>query len=261
MYGQYTTTVCSLPTRLIGRSAEVIMPKVHANEYFPKSALSADSLRLQLLNVYACLEKYFGDLKWWPAETVDEVIIGAILVQNVAWKNVTTAIQRLQAAQLLSLHSIHVATIEEIEPCITSTLYYRMKAKKLKAFAAHVANTHAGDVLSMLGQPMDALRLELLTIYGIGEETADDIVLYAGQHPSFVIDAYTKRIFHRLGFVDPSVPYGVLRDWFMHYLPHDVSLFNQYHAMIDAVGHRYCSNKNPKCSDCPLHPMCARVGV
>lgn len=237
------------------------MAKGQTKDYFRTSALSTDIISERLLDIYEVLEAHFGDLQWWPADTVDEVIIGAILVQNVSWKNVTTAILRLQAAQLLSLGRIHEATIEEIEPCITSTLYYRMKAKKLKAFAAHVADCHAGDIHLLLSQPMDDLRRELLTIYGIGEETADDIVLYAGHHPSFVIDAYTKRVFHRLGFVDQSVPYGVLRDWFMRHLPNDVPLYNQYHAMIDAVGHRYCSNKNPKCGECPLGDTCAQVDV
>lgn len=223
-----------------------------------KSAmLHPDDISNLLMDIYERMEKQMGNLHWWPAETREEVIIGAILVQSVAWKNVESAIANLRAQALLSFFALYGASADEIEPLIRSTLYFRMKTKKLKAFANHLHIAHSGDLMAMLTQPMPALRAELLQIYGIGQETADDIILYAANQPSFVIDTYTKRIFHRLGYGDDNVSYAALRQWFMDHLPANAPLFNQYHALIDAVGHRYCTTNQPNCTVCPLHGMCA----
>ncbi|MBX5437143.1 MAG: endonuclease III domain-containing protein [Alicyclobacillaceae bacterium] len=199
---------------------------------------------------------HFGDRRWWPAETQEEVIIGAILVQGVAWSNTAKAIHNLRSQDLLSLRAIHAAAVEDIEACIVPTRYYRAKARKLKAFAEHVQTHHGGDIGAMLAQPMGELRSELLSIYGIGPETADDILLYAAGLPSFVVDTYTRRIFHRLGYTAPDIPYEVMRAWFMDHLPPEAPLYNQYHALLDAVGHNCCTNRRPQCERCPLAPAC-----
>lgn len=230
---------------------------VKTEKYFEMLAQqSSRRVSTALLTVYHTLENFYGDLHWWPADSPEEVIIGAILVQNVAWKNVEKAIENLREVGLLGFEKINQTSLEEIEPLIKSTLYFRMKAKKLKAFAEHVRLHHGGRIESLLQRPLNEQRVELLSIYGVGAETADDILLYAAELPSFVVDSYTKRVFSRLGYVRPDIPYETLRNWFMAHLPNDVRLFNQFHAMIDAVGHRLCSAKNPKCQLCPLVELC-----
>jgi endonuclease-3 related protein len=215
-----------------------------------------------LMRIYQTLYNHFGELGWWPAETPEEVIIGAILVQNVSWQNTEKAIAALRAHSLLSFAAIYEAPLETIGACVRATRYYHTKAKKLKAFAHHLMQHYGGNLDSMLRQPLEPLRAELLSIWGIGPETADDILLYAAGHASFVIDAYTRRIFHRLGLIREKVAYEPLRAWFMAHLPADAALFNRYHAMLDAVGHRYCLAARPRCGDCPLASFCvyARQG-
>ncbi|MHB1628010.1 MAG: endonuclease III domain-containing protein [Bacilli bacterium] len=209
-----------------------------------------------LLDIYERLFAHYGDRRWWPADTPEEVIIGAILVQNVAWKNVETAIARLREKGWLSLCALRETAIEEVEECIVSTLYYRMKARKLQAFAAMVETEFAGDVGLMLALPADELRARLLAVWGVGPETADDIILYAANQPSFVIDTYTRRIFSRLGLTDDKATYDELRAFFMRHLAPDVALYNQYHALIDALGHSLCLNRRPRCGECPLRTLC-----
>ena len=234
------------------------MPVDNPNRWFRHKAQGRmkQDVMDELLDIYQRMECHFGDRGWWPAESAEEVVIGSILVQSVSWKNVERAIENLRRHGLLSLASLHKAPLEVIEPHIKPTLYFRVKARKLVAFANHVHKHHRGDLAHMLHAPLAQLREELLGIYGIGEETADDIILYAALQPSFVIDAYTKRIFHRLGYVDTEIPYRTLRDWFMEHLSPDTQLYNQYHALLDAVGSHYCSSKSPQCSSCPLQKMC-----
>jgi endonuclease-3 related protein len=216
----------------------------------------SSSLEDRLINVYDRLFRYFGDPEWWPADSTEEIVIGAILVQSVAWSNVEKAISALRSEALLTLSAIHQADSALIEACILPTLYYRMKTRKLKAFAAHVELFYGGQLQDMLSQPLHHLRPELLSIYGIGPETADDILLYAAGHPSFVIDAYTKRIFGRLGMLATHYSYDECRLWFMQHIPKDVLLYNRYHALIDLLGSHICRGKCPKCSECPLAMVC-----
>ncbi|MCF8563645.1 endonuclease [Alicyclobacillus tolerans] len=210
----------------------------------------------KLLQIYQLMFEHFGDRHWWPAQTKEEVVIGAILVQNVSWSNTEKAIEKLRQQDLLSFAALHRAPLDEIEPCVVSTRFYKTKAKKLKAFSDFLDANYKGDLEAFLRQPVPQLREQLLNIYGIGPETADDIVLYAGGQLSFVIDAYTQRILARLGITQEQAGYEELRTWFMENLPADVALFNQYHALLDAVGHHYCSPKNPSCTPCPLAPLC-----
>lgn len=209
-----------------------------------------------LMDIYHRMYATFGDRRWWPAETAEEVVIGAILVQSVAWSNVVKAIDCLRQRGLLSLEALHAAPLEVVAECVVPTRYYRAKAQKLKAFAAHVHERHDGSLERMFEQDTETLREELLSVYGIGPETADDILLYAAGKPSFVIDAYTKRIFSRLGLIDERIGYEPLRAWFMRHLPADVALYNNYHALIDAIGHHFCSVRRPACTSCPLRAVC-----
>lgn len=200
--------------------------------------------------------KHFGPRHWWPAETRFEVIVGAILTQFVSWKNVTIAIDNLKNSGLLSIEGICKAESEELEELIRSTRFYKQKAKKLKGFCKHVKDKYNGVLNEFLSKDMLELRNELLSLYGIGEETADSIILYAAEKPIFVVDAYTRRIYSRLGFFNEDISYREMQDFFMDNLKHDVQMFNEYHALIDGVGNNFCSNTKPKCNKCPLERVC-----
>ena len=212
-------------------------------------------LSQELENIYRLLLNSFGHQNWWPGETADEIIIGAILTQSVNWKNVETAIENLKQNNLCTIEQIHNSNIEEIAPLIRSTLYYNQKAKKLKNFAEFLFTGYNGDLDRMFRTEIAELRRQLLKIKGIGEETADSILLYAGGKPVFVIDAYTKRIFNRLGITKPDWNYSQYQHFFMANLPQDVSLFNDYHAQIVHLGKHICKIK-PLCDKCPLNIIC-----
>lgn len=210
-----------------------------------------------LMRVYSRLYDAYGPQHWWPgAETPIEVCVGAILTQSAAWTNVEIAMRRLREADALSLEAIHALPQEEVARLVHSSGYFNVKARKLKAFAQHVYDRHGGDLDAMLAQPWEGLRAELLGVYGIGEETADDIVLYAAGAPSFVVDAYTRRILSRLGATAPDERYESYRRLFMDALPPDVRLFNEYHALLVNLGKEVCRKRAPRCGECPLVAMC-----
>jgi endonuclease-3 related protein len=192
--------------------------------------------------VYERLLAAYGAQGWWPGETPFEVIVGAILTQSAAWVNVEKAIGNLKAAGALSPEALHALDEGEIARLIRPSGYFNAKARKLKAFVEMVHARFDGDLGSLLALPMGELRALLLSTHGIGPETADSIVLYAAGQPSFVIDAYTRRIFSRIGVCPaPSIPQGEreYEGWqamFMAALPGDARLFNEYHALIVAHG-------------------------
>ena len=209
-----------------------------------------------LLRVYQRLFDAFGSRHWWPAETAFEVMVGAVLTQNVAWRNVERAITALKEASLMTPAALYAAEQAEVERMIVPTRYYHTKAKKLKALVGLIVERYGGDLDLMFSQPLDGLRRELLGVYGVGPETADAILLYAGNLPVFVVDAYTRRIFSRLGLLAPDAGYQVMQTDFHAHLPREVPLYNEYHALIDALGHRLCLATRPRCGDCPLADGC-----
>ena len=208
-----------------------------------------------LLEIYHRLLAHFGPRHWWPAKTPFEVIVGAILTQAVAWRNVEKAIASLEAAGLLTPEALYRCPTEKLAELIRATRYYQAKAKKIKAFLTYLFQNHAGDLDRMFRLPPDRLRRELLDIYGIGEETADSILLYAGGLPFFVVDSYTKRIFFRLGLLPERANYRMVQDYFQTRLPRDPQLYNEYHAQLDALGHHICKIR-PLCPGCPLLELC-----
>lgn len=209
-----------------------------------------------LMHIFNSLYSHFGPRHWWPGETQLEVVVGAILTQSVSWRNVEKAIGNLKGKGLLCVRALHDVPMAELEQAVVPTLYFRMKARKLKAFMGHLVNVYDASLDSMFGQPLASLRQELLSIYGIGPETADSILLYAGNYPIFVVDAYTRRIFARLGLLAETATYQEMQHFFMTRLTEDVELFNEYHALIDALGNRVCLARKPKCSECPLSAGC-----
>jgi len=201
---------------------------------------------------YNKLLRAFGPQHWWPGDTPFEVIVGAILTQNTAWTNVEKAIHNLKKAKLLTPGKLHDLSQDEIAKYIRPAGYFNIKAKRLKHFLNYLFDNYGGNLKKMFKKRTDALRRELLSVNGIGPETADSILLYAGNHPVFVVDAYTKRIFSRHQVVKTDADYHNIQELFMKNLPHVVKMFNEYHALIVKAGKDFCRTRKPMCSRCPL---------
>ncbi len=211
-----------------------------------------------LMDVYNRLYRAYGPQGWWPGEGSFEVVIGAILTQAAAWTNVERALEGLKAEGCWSLRAIYKCPQEELARIVRSSGYFNAKARKLKAFAAHVVENYGGDLEEFLSRGHYELRQELLSIFGIGPETADDIVLYAAGQPSFVIDTYTRRIIDRLGFLDAPLNggYSAYQAMFEGNLSREAGLFQEYHALLDRHAKEACS-KAPRCSACCLVDLCS----
>lgn len=206
-----------------------------------------------LKNIYILLYDHFGKQNWWPAETPFEVIVGAILTQNTSWKNVEKSINTLKEKKLLSPDALYNLTNEELAFLIKSSGFYNLKAIRLKNFL-NFFKTYNFDINNL--KNADNIRKLLLAIKGIGKETADSIILYALNKPVFVVDAYTKRIFHRLGFIhSQKSDYDTVQNLFHSNLTKDANLFNEYHALIVETAKSYC-RKKPLCALCPLNLIC-----
>lgn len=205
------------------------------------------------------LEEYFNSLftalgpqHWWPGKTPFEVIVGAILTQNTSWTNVEQAISNLRDADLLSADGIQTANLRRLERLVRSSGYFRQKARKLKAFCAFLETEYGGSLERMFATPTNVLREKLLGVFGIGPETADSILLYAGGHGIFVVDAYTKRLLQRHGWAGENPKYSDVQWIFERQFPGNAKLFNEFHALIVQAGKRWCTASNPKCDECPL---------
>jgi len=209
-----------------------------------------------LENIYQRLYSHFGPQHWGPGETPFEIIVGAILTQSAAWSNVEKAILRLKQADVLSPQAMQMVPQSELAELVHSCGYYNMKAKKLLAFVEWLCLRYDGSLDKLFDRPLTPLRRELLAVYGIGEETADSILLYAGQKPIFVIDAYTRRIADRLQLPVAGTHYADYQDLFMRCLPARQALFNEYHALLVAQGKNYCLKSSPRCDGCCLKDLC-----
>lgn len=209
-----------------------------------------------LQRFYEALYTAYGPQHWWPGETPTEVAIGAILVQNTNWQNVEKAVARLRAEGLLNWRALHESPVETLAELIHSAGYYKVKSRRLKNFAKWLCEEQGGDLESLAGpaRSRETLREELLGVNGIGPETADSILLYALNLPTFVVDAYTARVVRRHGLIDDDLDYHQLKALFEDNLPDDVQLFNEYHALLVAVGKRHCRPR-ACCEGCPLEPF------
>jgi endonuclease-3 related protein len=205
----------------------------------------------QLAHFYEAMNDHFGDLHWWPGDSPLEIVIGAILTQNTAWRNVELAIHNLKKEQLIHLERILQADPRELEALIRPAGFFRVKAERLKNLLRFILNDYAGDFGRMFAEDLWILRDKLLQIKGIGEETADCILLYGGEKPVFVVDAYTRRALTRHGLIVNKLSYKEIQDLFMNHLPLDRALFGQYHALFVEVGKAFC-RKTPECAACPL---------
>jgi endonuclease-3 related protein len=215
---------------------------------------------IDLHEIYRRLLDRRGPGGWWPAASPFEVCVGAILVQNTAWTNVEKALSVLRSRGLLSFSGLDALAAEEIAPLIRSAGCFNVKARRLRSFLDFLGAHYGGRVEAMEAEVPVVLREKLLAVPGIGRETADSIALYAAGRPLFVIDAYTRRVFSRLGLVRGDEPYDVLQRRFMDALPAEAPLFNEYHAQIVMLAKEACRPR-PDCGVCPLDDLCPRMGV
>ena len=204
---------------------------------------------------YDVLFAAYGPQHWWPGRTNFEIVVGAILTQNTSWSNVEIAMRNLRREKLLAPGAIERASLPRLAKFTRSSGYFRQKAKKLKSFVRFLRSEYGGSLNRMFRSPTAVLREKLLTVHGIGPETADAILLYAAKHPVFVVDAYTRRMLERHGLTAPTQGYEEIRQLFERSLPNDVSLYNEFHALIVRNGKEYCRRSNPRCSECPLHSL------
>lgn len=254
-----------------------------------RRTLSASNHREVVREIYRRLSRAWGPQHWWPAESGFEVVVGAILTQNTSWTNVERAIANLRACGALSLERIRSLQAAELEALIRPSGYFRQKAARIKAFVDYVDSAYGGSLDAMLARPTSALREELLSLKGIGPETADSILLYAGQHPTFVVDAYTRRVLQRHEAITPRATYDDVRRLVEEALRDEAALaggeadcrevrppahppsamslasrstlaqvFNEMHGLFVQLGKHYCSKSDPDCESCPLNTMLER---
>jgi endonuclease-3 related protein len=208
----------------------------------------------QLMVIYNRLYKAFGSQNWWPADTAEEVIFGAILTQSITWKNVEQAIAALKKRGKLSFKTVATMDERELAEIIRPARFLNQKARALKIFADYFGEKYGYSITKMKKRELWLLRKELLSLYRIGPETADSILLYALEKPIFVIDVYTKRILSRHGFLHREDSYEDYQKLFMENLPGDVRLYNEFHALLVHLGSRFCKPK-PLCDTCPLRTL------
>lgn len=214
----------------------------------------------RLLAVHRRLARHYGPLGWWPAESAFEVCVGAILTQNTAWRNAEAALAVLRDRRLLEPPALGRLGARRLALLLRPAGTYNVKARRLLAFVAFLDREFGGRAEAMAAEQPERLRTRLLSVPGIGAETADAIALYAAGHASFVVDAYTQRILRRLGLLRGDESAETVRELLMEQLPRDARLYNEYHAQLVALAKDHCRVR-PRCGGCPLARLCPRIGV
>ena len=205
-----------------------------------------------IFQIYLTLYKAFGPQHWWPAESPFEVIMGAILTQNTAWVNVEKALANLKEAKIFDPQALYQTDLEILSLLIRPAGYFNQKARKINNFLHFFFSSYEGELSRMWQESLESLREKLLKVPGIGEETADSILLYAGSKPIFVIDAYTMRVVKRHRLVEETAHYGEVQRLFMKNLPRNTEIYNEYHALLVRLGKEFCGKRKPLCQQCPL---------
>lgn len=214
-----------------------------------------------LNEVYQRLFTAFGPQHWWPGDSPFEVVVGAVLVQNTAWRNVERAIENLRDAGMTEPRALFAVPERELAELIRPAGYYQVKARRLRNLLRLIVEQYDGSLEAMLHTDLATLREELLGVSGIGPETADAILLYAGNRPTFVVDTYTHRILARHGWIGYEADYHEIKDHFESELPADAALYNEYHALLVRLGKDYCRKTGPKCAACPLADLLPASGI
>lgn len=207
-----------------------------------------------LQQFFDAMNAHFGPQHWWPGGSPFEIIVGAVLTQNTSWTNVEKAIARLLAAGAMDLHVIDAMDVDQLAALIQPAGYFNVKARRLKNLVRWMVQAYDGDIDAMRRAPLRAMRAALLEVNGIGPETADSILLYALNQPSFVVDAYTYRVAVRHGLICPPTDYDELQATFADHLAADATLFNEFHALLVRVGKDFCRPR-ARCNGCPLEPF------
>lgn len=242
--------MCTSPTLPASPHAGAPLPQ-RGRRLKPRISQVPESLPI-LPQYFEALFQAHGEQHWWPGRTPFEIIVGAILGQNTNWINAARAIANLRQAKLLTPSAMEGIPQAKLARLIRSSGYFRQKAAKLKTFVKFLRKEHRGSLAAMFRTPTAKLREQLLRVHGIGPETADSILLYAGNHPVFVVDAYTRRILQRHGLAFGKESYEEIRGLFEKSLPNDPQLFNEFHALIVHTGKNYCRTRTPLCSQCAL---------
>ena len=215
----------------------------------------------KLTEAYDRMLAAFGPQQWWPGDSPFEIMVGAVLVQNTAWRNVERAIRNLRDAGVMEPNALYRLPPAELSELIRPAGYYQVKTKRLRNLLRFVVEEHDGSLESMFATSLSSLREQLLEINGIGPETADAILLYAGGLPTFVVDTYTHRVLARHGWLDYDASYDDTKDYFESALPAETQLYNEYHALLVRVGKDHCKRTAPKCETCPLAPLLPSSGI
>jgi endonuclease-3 related protein len=215
-------------------------------------------IRKQLASIYQLLFRAYGPQHWWPGETPFEVMVGAVLTQNTSWSNVEKAIANLKREGVLTFERLIKVSPEKLALLIRPSGYFNIKAKRLRHLLMFIHTQYSDNLTSMFAANPTRLRQQLLEVNGIGPETADSILLYAGGKPFFVVDSYTRRIFSRQGLIADNADYHAMQDFFMNNLTRNASFFNEYHALIVQIGKEHCKKVRPICGDCPIHRQCRK---
>jgi endonuclease III related protein len=237
----------------LGGAARAVSRAKPARSASPGSAsIAAVAEDTGLRRYYERLLTYFGPQGWWPAETRLEVILGAILTQNTAWRNAALAIARLRDAGMLNLDRLRAAGPGRLQSLIRPAGFFRQKARAIQGFLLWLDEAHSGSLDLMFSRPVAELRSALLRRNGLGPETVDAILLYAGGKPFFVADAYTRRILARHGFLPADAGYDQTQEWIHDRLGRDAAVYNEFHALLVEVGKRYCRRQKAHCEGCPL---------
>lgn len=205
-----------------------------------------------LARYYQTLLRSLGPQRWWPARTRLEIILGAILTQNTNWRNVTLAIEHLRQAGFLRWAGLRRATAPQLESCVRPAGYFRQKARTIREFVEWLEKIHRGSLNALFAEPPQRLRNQLLELRGLGPETVDAILLYAGRQPYFVADAYTRRVLIRHELIPPDADYAVTQKFIHQHFRAGEAVYNEFHALLVETGKRYCRRSSPQCGACPL---------
>jgi endonuclease III related protein len=214
-----------------------------------------------LLDAYNRMLAAFGPQRWWPGDSPFEIIVGAVLVQNTAWRNVERAIDNLREAGVMQPQALYALPQEELAELIRPAGYYQVKAKRLQNLLRFIVDDYGGSLDAMFRTSLPTLREQLLAIHGIGPETADAILLYAGGLPTFVVDTYTHRVLARHGWIDYDADYHQIKELFESELPADAPMYNEYHALLVRIGKDYCKRSAAHCESCPLAEFLPPDGI
>lgn len=215
----------------------------------------------QIQEAYKALINHWGEQHWWPAKTRFEMMLGAILTQNTTWSNAEKALSNLRKNDMLKFETLGQISEEQLSEWIRPAGYFNQKSGYIKEMIKTIHERFNGSIVQLFALDTPTLRSELLSWKGIGPETADSILLYAGKRPIFVVDAYTKRVGDRHGWCDKNASYDSVARLFTSNVPEDVLLYNEYHALIVKLCKEHCTARSPKCGGCPLEPLLIKTNT